>query len=226
MSETKSISSLPAPTDRLLRIPLDRLRPHPSNPNLMPEERLVKLVANIAREGSYPPLVVRPHPEEDGTHQLLDGHQRWEALRRLGHREALCFLWPCDDAQALVLLATLNRLQGEDIPAKRAELLEELTTLLPAEELALLLPEDASQIRDSLALYALDGDALLAELRAAAEQGRAHAPRLLSFVVLPEDEVVIEAAVSRAAAGLTGANKRGRALGLIAHRSFEEGCDD
>ena len=58
--------------------------------------------------------------------EVLDGHQRLSVLRRLGRDQALCYLWPCDDATALVLLATLNRLEGEDVPALRSALLAEL----------------------------------------------------------------------------------------------------
>ena len=141
MKRTKNISSSPPPdagsrrTGRLMRVPLERLRPHPANANRMEEERLEKLAANIAREGDYPPLVVRPHPEEAGCYQLLDGHQRWQVLKRLGHEDALCYVWPCDDRTALILLATLNRLEGQDDPLKRAELLRELTELASPEEL-------------------------------------------------------------------------------------------
>ena len=92
MSATASTSSSQQPragsrqTGRLVGIPLDRLRPHPANANVMSEERLEKLAENIRREGDYPPLVVRPHPEEEGCFQILDGHQRDEVLGRLGRR--------------------------------------------------------------------------------------------------------------------------------------------
>ena len=49
MKVTESSSSSPLPsagsrgTGRLLRVPLDRLRPHPANANVMPEERLETL---------------------------------------------------------------------------------------------------------------------------------------------------------------------------------------
>ena len=55
-----------------------------------------------------------------------------------------------------------------------------------------------------------------AEFEEAGRQQQSEAPRLLSFAVSPEDEAVIEAAVTRAAEGLTGPNRRGRALGVVA----------
>ena len=224
MRQTKSTSSSPASSprgaDRLVRIPLDRLRPHPANANVMPEERLEKLAENIRREGDYPPLVVRPHPEEEGCYQLLDGHQRADVLRRLGHQEADCYVWPCDDRTALVLLATLNRLEGQDDPLKRAELLRELSELASPEELARLLPESTALIRQSLDLLDLNIDELLADLEREADG--ASGLRAVSFTVSPEDEQVIEEAVARAVAGLDGKNRRGRALANVA-KSYLEG---
>ncbi|MPZ23597.1 MAG: hypothetical protein GEU28_08630 [Dehalococcoidia bacterium] len=109
MPGTKSSSSSPEAEGRLVRVALERVHPHPLNANAMGEEQLKKLARNIERQGSYPPLLVRPHPELEGEYQLLDGEQRWQVLRRLGHDQALCFIWPCDDGTALLLLSTLNR---------------------------------------------------------------------------------------------------------------------
>ncbi len=196
MPRTKSSLSSPPSSagsraaGRLERIALDRLRPHPANANVMDEARLEKLAENIRREGDCPPLVVRPHPEEEGCYQLLDGHQRADVLRRLGHGDAVCYVWPCDDRTALVLLATLNRLEGQDDPLKRAELLRELTELASPEELAQLLPESATLIRQSLDLLDLNLDELLADLERQTEGGSG--VRAISFVVSAEDERVVE----------------------------------
>src|SRR5665811_2045067 len=126
MMPTTNSSSSPATETRLVRVPLAELHTHPANANLMSDERLDVLARNIEREGRYPPLIARPDPELPGEWQLLDGHQRVEVLRRLGHTEALVFPWECNDENALILLATLNRLEGEDVPAKRSALLTEL----------------------------------------------------------------------------------------------------
>ena len=220
MQTVNSSSSLAAET-RLVRVPLAELHPHPANPNLMSDERLETLARNIEREGRYPPLIARPHPERPGEWQLLDGHQRIEVLRRLGHTDALVYPWECDDETALILLATLNRLEGEDVPAKRGALLEELTQLIPVDQLALLLPEDGAQIEEILALVDLDTDALIAELTAAAEANSAASPRLISFAVLPEDEQAIERAIATASERSEGRNRRGRALAAICRAYLE-----
>jgi ParB-like chromosome segregation protein Spo0J len=219
MRKTRNTSSWPPAkgskeTGQLLRLPLARLRPHPANPNWMDEERLGKLVENIAREGEYPPLVVRPYPKETGAYQVLDGHQRWEALKRLNHNEAWCYLWPCDDRTALLLLATLNRLEGTDEPLKRAELLRDLAALAPLEELAALLPEDAATIHQNLELLESDLETLLAAFEQ--EPGSEGSLRAVTFVVTAEDEAVIEKAVIEVAGQLDGKNRRGRALAEVA----------
>src|SRR5213594_4096924 len=105
---------------------LDDLLPHPLNSNVMPPDLQAKLRAHIKRTGRYPFLVVRPHPEVPGKYQVLDGHHRVAVLRDLGHTEARCDVWQVDDREAKLLLATLNRLQGQDAPARRAQLLHEL----------------------------------------------------------------------------------------------------
>ena len=214
MPPTLSSSSVPAPeaAGTLRAIPLAALRAHPANANRMAADRRAKLAANIVlQEGRYPPLIVRPHPTERDAFQVLDGHQRWAVLAELGHARATCYCWPCDDATALRLLATLNRLEGADVPVQRAALLQELQTLLPAADLATLLPEDAEAIADTIALLAIDTDALEADLaraRSAAQPQEA----VFTFVVPLGAAAAVEAALSVAGAGLTGPNRRGRAF--------------
>lgn len=216
-----STSLLPGLEDeRLQRIPLKRLLPHPANANLMSEERLKKLARNIEREGRYPPLIVRPHPQRRGYFELLDGHQRCSVLGHLGLDAALCYLWRCDDETALVLLSTLNRLEGEDLPAKRAELLSELRGLMPLEEMARLLPESAKEIQEALDFKNLDSAALLAQLTRAAEV-TADSLRAISFAVSRDDEQAIEEAVRVEFESLSGPNRRGRALANICRAYLE-----
>lgn len=222
MSRIRTTSSSPAGAEHLLRVPLERLHKHPFNPNRMSALALAKLTNNIMKEGLYPPLIVRPHPQLLGEFQLLDGEHRKEAIKRCGHAEALCFLWPCDDATALTLVATLNRLEGEDVPARRADLLAELTGLITPNDLAQLLPDDATTLSETLA-GVTDGRGLLTELMAASHQLHAKAFRHLSFTLSPDDEVDVEnaVAVAIAASGRNGSEQRGHALGLIARYYLE-----
>jgi ParB family chromosome partitioning protein len=205
-----------ADSGRLITVGLRDLLPHASNPNVMSEELIRKLTANIGREQDYPPLVVRPHPTREGKYQLLDGHQRYEALRRLGYSDARCYLWPCDDAEALTLVATLNRLRGQDQPVKRATLVGELAALLPEEDLSTLLPETRADVESALQMVQLDTDALLQELERSSEPYGGPEWRLLSFLVPAEDEQLVLKTIDGLAKSLTGPNRRGRALAELA----------
>ena len=57
-----------------------------------------------------------------------------------------------DEERGLVLLATLNRLRGEDDPFRRSELLARLREGIGAVELVKVLPEHGAQIEKLLAL--------------------------------------------------------------------------
>ena len=152
---------------RVVMIELSRLRAHPSNSNVMKEALLEKLVEHIGASGQYPPVIVREVGEEvrpsskdrmagmgQRVYQVLDGHHRWKALEQLGHTRAACVVWEADDAQALVLLATLNRLQGQDDPGKRAALLTKLHEQFgkTASELGRWLPDAREDLKKLLSL--------------------------------------------------------------------------
>lgn len=142
---------------------MDRLRAHPANSNVMPERLVAKLADHIAETDRYPPLIVRQLPAHVGVdggpadepvYQILDGHHRAEALKRLGKTTAECVVWRADDREALLLLATLNRLQGQDDPRRRAALLSALADRHDMKALAGLLPERADQLKKLLAINA------------------------------------------------------------------------
>jgi len=203
-----------------MRIALERLHAHPANANRMDTETFEKLRENMRREGNYPPVIVRTHPDIPADFQVLDGHNRTEVERQNGAEAILCYAWDCDDATALLLLSTLNRLHGEDIPVKRAELLSELNDLVSTEEMALLLPEDERAIQDTLGLLDLDVDSLLAELeRAASSAGTGLTS--VTFAVTADEEELVEEAIGKAKNGIPGRNRRGAALVAICRAYLE-----
>ncbi len=137
----------------IVTIPLDRLKPHPGNSNVMPAGMFNKLVAHLERTDRYPPIIVRS-VDQPNTYQILDGHHRAGALKQLGRAEARCVVWEVDDDEALLLVATLNRLQGQDDPHKRAALVAQLSKRLKIESLAKQLPEEAEGLERLLRLHA------------------------------------------------------------------------
>lgn len=139
----------------LVEIPLSQLLPHPLNSNVMARPLLAKLVEHLRRADRYPPVIVRPiQCEQPGDwFQILDGHHRVAALRQLQRASARCVVWEVDDDEAAMLLATLNRLQGQDDPRKRAALVATLQDRGGAlATLAQRLPERVEQLESLLRL--------------------------------------------------------------------------
>jgi ParB family chromosome partitioning protein len=202
-------------------VPLDDLLPHPLNSNVMPEDMQAKLRAHIKRTGRYPFLVVRPYPEESGKYQVLDGHHRVAILRELGHAEARCDVWNVDDREAKLLLATLNRLQGQDLPIRRAHLLHELLGEMSLDDLAGLLPETDKQIEELHALLEFPAEEIAAQLEEQAAQDEKVLPRIMTFVVTPEQEDVIDRAVEMASDGTPGRDRKAKGLANLAQRFLE-----
>lgn len=132
-------------------IPIDHLEAHPANSNVMPKALVDKLANEIKRTGLYPPIIVRPVGER---YQVLDGHHRVSVLRELGHDRVQAVVWDVNDEQALLLLATLNRLSGSDDPRRRASLVVELSRTIETSELVKRLPENAEKVRQLIKLHA------------------------------------------------------------------------
>lgn len=203
-------------------ISIEDLRPHPLNSNVMPDDLREKLRAHIHRTGRYPFLVVRPHPDEPGCFQVLDGHHRVEVLRELGHKEARCDVWSVDDREAKLLLATLNRLQGQDLPIRRAQLIHELLGEMSATDLAGLLPETDKQLEELHALLEFPADEIAALLAEQAAEDEKVLPRVLTFVVTPEQEETIDRAVDLASDGTVGRDRKARGLANLARHFLKE----
>ena len=203
-------------------VALDDLLAHPLNSNTMPPDLQEKLRAHIKRAGRYPFLVVRPHPEQAGKYQVLDGHHRVAILRDLGHQEARCDVWEVDDREARLLLATLNRLQGQDVPIRRAELIHELLGELSVADLAGLLPETDKQLEELHALLEFPADEVAAFLEEQAAEAERVLPRVMSFVVTPDQEKLIEEAIEAASDGTPGRDRKARGLANLARHFLKE----
>lgn len=183
------------------------------------------MLAHIKRTKRYPFIVVRPHPKEAGKYQVLDGHHRVEILRELGHTEARCDVWEVDDREAKILLATLNRLEGQDLPRRRALLLHELLGEMSAGDIAGLLPENERQIEELHALLEFPADEVAEILDKEAEEAEKVLPRVMTFIVSREQEELIERAVELASDGKLGRDRKARGLVNLA-RQFLDGTDD
>jgi len=188
-------------------IAIDRLIAHPANPNRMSDSVFNKLTNHIKRTGNYEPIIVRSGGGD--SYQIINGHHRVMALRKLGRESADCIVWQVDDAQTLLLLGTLNRLCGNDELYKKSELIQKLSKSFSVKELTSQLPDGASAIERLKDLTKLPRPLTLAK------------PFLNGVVFFLDDEqkAVVDEAVKKAEpanAKLTGAQKRAAAIVKIA----------
>ena len=133
-------------TQTVMSLPLCRLSPHPANPNRMSDATFKKLVKHIKHTGQYEPIVVRQHPHRSNAFQILNGHHRLRALSRLNYTHADCVVFVADDTEAMVYLATLNKLTGRDNAHKKARLVEQLCKRHNSKDLSQILPESKTAI--------------------------------------------------------------------------------
>jgi DNA modification methylase len=92
---------VPAPAIATLSI--DQIKPWPKNPRK--GHAVDKIAASIEAVGYQAPIIV-----QKGTHRILAGHGRLEALRKLGATEIPCIVADVDDARADIYTLADNKL--------------------------------------------------------------------------------------------------------------------
>lgn len=79
-----------------------------------------KMVESIRENGVISPIIVRP--KEDGTYEIISGHNRVEACRRAGFIFIPSFIREVDDATAVILMVDSNLRQREKLlPSEKAK---------------------------------------------------------------------------------------------------------
>ena len=120
-----------------MTLPVDEIQSHPENDFTLDERELQELVDSIRSEGLGQLPLVRQLP--DGAYQMIAGHRRLEAYRRLAREDASFARIPVtlvddlDDARARVLLNVTNlvtrRLSQEERGARYAAIGREVPAL-------------------------------------------------------------------------------------------------
>lgn len=109
-------ATAPVPAgDRL--IPIDRIRANPNQPRRSFDEReLQELAASVRERGVIQPLLLRPHPEQDGDYQIVAGERRWRAAQLAGIHALPAVIRSLDDTEVLEL-AIIENIQRSDLNA-------------------------------------------------------------------------------------------------------------
>lgn len=75
-------------------LPLDEIKPYPNNPRRITKQAIEAVMHSIREYGYKQPIVV------DRNHEIIVGHTRLEALKRLGWTEALVYVAELTEEQA------------------------------------------------------------------------------------------------------------------------------
>ena len=86
-------------------IELNKITPNASNPNVVSEDILAKLRAEISQKGLCVPIIVRRRG--DG-YEIVDGYHRWTICQDLGWKEIPCIIQDYDDNEAKMKTIQLN----------------------------------------------------------------------------------------------------------------------
>lgn len=167
---------------------MENLVPHPENTNRMAARFMKKLEENIRKSGNYETITVRPHPEFEGKFQIINGHHRVQILQKLGTQEVKCDVWNVSDAEARLLIATLNRLEGQDVPELRMSLIKNLLNDYDRSVLESLIPESTRQLTEMVELWKEDFGKIHEEIKSKVSHFECKIPdlRILDFVLNSE----------------------------------------
>jgi ParB/RepB/Spo0J family partition protein len=87
-------------------LPCSKLKDHPLRIDFYSQAHIERLSASIENHGLLQPLLVSPLP--NGDYQILSGHYRIRALRRLRESKCPCMIYEGDKLSMLKLYCTAN----------------------------------------------------------------------------------------------------------------------
>ena len=100
-------------TENVQNIPITEIKPFHNHPfTIRDNEDMKKIVESIDKFGTITPLIARPLP--DGGYELISGHRRLEACRKLGLEDIPVIVRDMTDDEAIVAMVDAN-LQREHI---------------------------------------------------------------------------------------------------------------
>jgi len=191
-------------------IKIDLIAPNDWNPNIIQEDILAKLRAEIRQKGLTQPITVR---SSGNGYEIVDGYHRWLICRDLGWQEIPCIIQDFSDTEAKIKTLQLNYMRGQAVPVKLASLIYDLSKEIKLEDLAKRLPYEEPQMLDNLELLKLPED-FGREIEEQARKEEQELPTVISFVVYKEQSEVIEEAIKIALESLPREAKNLKAMAL------------
>ena len=102
--------------------PIEALKPNPDQPRkIFDQAELTELAESIRDKGVLQPILVRPHPKEDGVWQIVAGERRWRASQLARLTQVPVIVREMDDV-AVFEVAIIENVQRADLnPLEEAD---------------------------------------------------------------------------------------------------------
>lgn len=110
-------------------IPIDKIVPNAWNPNRQSDTVARAHKESIERFGFLEPVLVRPHPDQHGMYEIVNGEHRWNQMRAAGAFEIPAIVRELSDDDVKKLTIVLNETTGDPDQLLLAELLSDLSRL-------------------------------------------------------------------------------------------------
>ena len=100
-------------------IPIKEIQPFRNHPfTVADNEDMAKIVESIGKVGTITPLLARPLP--DGGYELISGHRRLEACRKLGFENIPVIIRDMTDDEAVIAMVDANLQREHILPSEKA----------------------------------------------------------------------------------------------------------
>ena len=109
-------------TERFIaNIEITKLHPFEGNPYKVRDDAdMESLEESISEQGIAMPLLVRPLENTEGEYEIISGHRRLFAARRLGLKEVPVIVYDISREDAIVMLVDSNLFREHVLPSEKA----------------------------------------------------------------------------------------------------------
>ena len=117
--ESKVKSILQKPKSHIIK--LDELVPFDNHPyKVIDDDSMDELVESIREHGIMNPLIVRQIEGNENSYEIISGHRRFHAAKRLGLKKVPCAVYDVDRDTATVMMVDSNCQRTELLPSEKA----------------------------------------------------------------------------------------------------------
>lgn len=110
-------------SDNVVEIPITEINPFKYKGSIQPfavrDDEVEILAESIEKYGQLTPCAVRPYKD---SYQIISGHKRLAAARKLGNETLKCIIFECDDKTAFELVKHYNIQRDKPFPSEIMQL--------------------------------------------------------------------------------------------------------